>query len=90
MTRQTTLAAETLASGNKEWNRRKEIGGATHAQRTRVGVVEGERRSALHLRAFCAAQFEPGVVGPSYNATAKAYGVRNATDAGAEEWLLLW
>ena len=42
------------------------------------------------LRAFCAAQFEPGVVGPSYNATAKAFGVRNATDAGAEEWLLLW
>ena len=69
---------------------RQEAGAVMHKQRTRVGVVEGERRSALHLRAFCAAQFEPGVVGPSYNATAKAYGVRNATDAGAEEWLLLW
>ena len=69
---------------------RQEAGAVMHKQRTRVGVVEGERRSALHLRAFCAAQFEPGVVGPSYNATAKAYGVRNATDAGAEEWMLLW
>ena len=69
---------------------RQEAGAVMHKQRTRVGVVEGERRSALHLRAFCAAQFEPGVVGPSYNATAKAYGVRNASEAGAEEWLLLW
>ena len=61
-----------------------------HKQRTRVGEVDGERRDALHLRAFCATQFEPGVVGPEYNATAKAYAVRNASDPDAGEWLLLW